>query len=263
MGIIRGKSKFNSWKEARPDIRRIGRELGVEYVLEGSVRRAGNRLRIAAQLIRVNLSARHFTHRNLNRKGAKMKLKLFIGLVVVCATSVPGWGQTHPSGGGKSEIAKAANQAQDLQPGVMRNWDVAMQLSLGVADAMPADKYDFRAAKGVRTFGEQVTHTAGVIAQLLSWVTDKPAPPNGVNTFDQLKTKEEMMAAFRKTVGEGTEALKKMTDKQLAEKVETQFFGKTTRYDVLMNLIGHTNRQYGQMVVYLRLNGIVPPNSRN
>lgn len=191
-----------------------------------------------------------------------MKLKLFI-LVIVCATSVPGWGQTQPSGGGRPDLAQAAIQAQDLQPAVMRNWNVAMQLSLGVADAMPADKYDFRAAKGVRTFAEQVAHTAGVIAQLLSWVMDKPAPTGGVNTFDQLKTKEELMAAFRKTVGEGAEALKNMTDKQLAEKVETQFFGKTTRYDVLMNLIGHTNRQYGQMVVYLRLNGIVPPNSRD
>ena len=42
-----------SYKGVNRDVREIGRELGVETIVEGSVRRAGDDLRITAQLVRV------------------------------------------------------------------------------------------------------------------------------------------------------------------------------------------------------------------
>lgn len=127
---------------------------------------------------------------------------------------------------------------------------------------MPDEKFRFRPSPGARTFLEQVNHTTGVMAQLLAWVAGTPSPPGGNDTYMKLATRAEAIGALRRTIEDGDAVLKRMTDEQLAGLVDTQFFGRTSRQDVLANAIGHTNRQYGQFVVYLRANGITPPASR-
>lgn len=53
LGVIARTSAMR-YKGTRKDIGRIGRELGVDYLVEGSVRRADDRVRISAQLIQVS-----------------------------------------------------------------------------------------------------------------------------------------------------------------------------------------------------------------
>ena len=48
--VIARNSSF-AYRGKTVDVNRIARELGVRYILEGSVRRGGSRLRITAQLI--------------------------------------------------------------------------------------------------------------------------------------------------------------------------------------------------------------------
>ena len=48
--VIARNSTF-TYKGQSPDVKQVGRELGVRYVLEGSVRKGGNRVRITGQLI--------------------------------------------------------------------------------------------------------------------------------------------------------------------------------------------------------------------
>ena len=48
--VIARNSSF-TYKGRAVDVKQVGRELGVRYVLEGSVRKAGNRIRVTAQLI--------------------------------------------------------------------------------------------------------------------------------------------------------------------------------------------------------------------
>ena len=146
---------------------------------------------------------------------------------------------------------------------LLTSLEQAGELALGVAEAMPADKYDFRPTKEVRTFGEQVKHVAGVYANLMSWVRGVKSPPAGNDVFMQLKTKDEIVAALRKTIEENKVSLKRMPAARLAGRIKTEFFGKASRAFVAQMVIGHTNRHYGQMVVYLRLNGVVPPISRD
>lgn len=151
---------------------------------------------------------------------------------------------------------------QALRKDLLMNYTQAAELAIGVADAMPAEKYDFRPVKEVFTFGEQITHLAARYVVMMSWATGKPEPPDGMDVFKKLKTKAEIMTAFRQAVTDSQAALGKMTDRQLLGLVATPFFGKTSRANVVMLLSGHTNRHYGQVVIYLRLNGIVPPLSR-
>lgn len=170
-----------------------------------------------------------------------MKLCLALVLFIFCA--LPAFGQA-------------------LRKDLLLNYTQAAELALGVADALPAEKYDYRPVKEVFTFGEQITHLAARYVVMMSWATGQPEPPEGMEVFKKLKTKNEIMPAFRQAVAAGQAALDKMTDKQLLGLVATPFFGKTSRANVVMLLNGHTNRHYGQVVVYLRLNGIVPPLSR-
>jgi TolB-like protein/class 3 adenylate cyclase/Tfp pilus assembly protein PilF len=53
--VIARNSSF-TYKGRAVDVKQVGRELGVRYVLEGSVRKAGNRIRVTAQLIEAGTS---------------------------------------------------------------------------------------------------------------------------------------------------------------------------------------------------------------
>ena len=79
--------------------------------------------------------------------------------------------------------------------------------------------------------------------------------------LDNLKTKEEIISELRRIIGEGAAVIKRVAGKTDSDVVESQFFGKTTRRFLLMQAIAHNNNHYGQLVYFLRLNGITPPGS--
>jgi len=54
--VIARNSTF-TYKGRAVDVKQVGRDMGVRYVLEGSVRKAGNRVRITAQLIEAETAA--------------------------------------------------------------------------------------------------------------------------------------------------------------------------------------------------------------
>ena len=49
--FVTARNSTFAYKGQAVDVKRVGREMGVRYVVEGSVRRAGNRIRVSAQLI--------------------------------------------------------------------------------------------------------------------------------------------------------------------------------------------------------------------
>lgn len=183
-----------------------------------------------------------------------MKKLFAITLILfACAVTVPAQANK------KAEMPAAQVGKRE----VISNWAQSAQLVTMNADAMPADKFDFRPASGVRSHAEQVKHVAGSAAVLMAWVLGKGLPKGGNDVYMHLKTKDEIMATLKKDFQSYTDAMKQMTEAQFAEQVETEFFGKVSRADIVMKLMGHNNRHYGQLVVYLRLNGIVPPASRD
>jgi len=60
--VIARNSSF-AYKGRAVDIKQVGRELGVRYVLEGSVRKSGNRVRITGQLIDASTAAHLWANR--------------------------------------------------------------------------------------------------------------------------------------------------------------------------------------------------------
>jgi uncharacterized damage-inducible protein DinB len=141
------------------------------------------------------------------------------------------------------------------------------------AEAMPEDKYNFSPEslnipgsdyKGVRTFAMEVKHIA--TANYLFWcaVTGEamPAGIKGPNGPDDLKTKADIVKFLKDSYAVGHKAAATLTNDNPL-KVVTYAMGKGPRLSLATNPIAHANDHYGQMVEYLRMNGIVPPASRN
>jgi hypothetical protein len=140
------------------------------------------------------------------------------------------------------------------------------------AEAMPADKFDFTPAtlnipgaayKDVRTFAQLVKHTATANYRLWTNITGEKMPENikGTNGPDELKTKAEIIQFLKDSFAVGHRAAKTVTAQNALE--ETAWFrGTAPRLFVASAAVIHDADEYGQMIEYLRMNGIVPPASR-
>jgi uncharacterized damage-inducible protein DinB len=137
------------------------------------------------------------------------------------------------------------------------------------ADAMPADKFDFAPTngefKGVRTFAQQIKHVAAVNYELAAALLEQKPP---VDIGDEsgpasLTSKDEIMKYLKDSFAYAHKAIATITDKNLTETVRSPFGeGHVSRMALAMGFGSHTMDHYGQMVVYLRMNGIIPPASR-
>jgi hypothetical protein len=132
---------------------------------------------------------------------------------------------------------------------------------VGAAEAMPADKYDFAPPttygeyKGVRTFAEQVKH----VIEANEYYLHDPAMPlkDNRDAIGKLKTKEEIIAALKESFVGAHKLVDGMTPQNAFVMTESG-----TRAGMASMGIAHMLDHYGQMVEYLRMNGIVPPASR-
>jgi hypothetical protein len=131
---------------------------------------------------------------------------------------------------------------------------------------MPADKYGFAPKdgefKGVRTFGEQVKHVACANVAFFNEVEHKE-PPAGCETGgpSPARTKAELMLYLKDSFAYAGEVMRRLTPANAMDPVEGPYGGKTTRLGISTLAVWHATDHYGQLVVYLRMNGIVPPAS--
>jgi hypothetical protein len=137
------------------------------------------------------------------------------------------------------------------------------------ADAMPEDKFDFAPTsgefKGVRNFGEQIKHVAAVNyffgAAILS--EKVPVDVGGEDGPALIKTKSEIMNYLKDSFAYVHRAVQTIDEKNLVQPIKSPFGeGKVTRLGIATAVSSHAYDHYGQMVEYLRMNGIIPPASR-
>lgn len=138
---------------------------------------------------------------------------------------------------------------------------------LSLAEAMPAERYDLAptegAVAGVRTFGEQVTHVAAVIFMTSALVLEERSPygPGTHNNGpDDIRSKAEVIQFLKASLVYARSAMASLTAANHLESVPSAF-GPMPRSAIAAGVAYHSFNHYGQMVVYARLNGIVPPAS--
>ncbi len=136
-----------------------------------------------------------------------------------------------------------------------------------IADAMPAAGYGFKPTGGaftdVRTFGEQVKHVACSNFAFFNEI-EKKEPPAGCGTGGPhpATTKAELTAYLRESFAYAGRVMRTMTAANALEPAGGPYGGMSTRLGLTTLAVWHASDHYGQLVVYLRMNGIVPPASQ-
>lgn len=139
-----------------------------------------------------------------------------------------------------------------------------------LVEAMPADKFSFAPAngefKGVRTFADQAKHVAAVVylVAAASMSEKPPVDTGGENGPADVKSKEQIIAFLKSAFAYGHKAAQALTAENQLQMVKSPFGDGEMARAAAVNIIGwHSFDHYGQMVEYARMNGIVPPASRN
>jgi uncharacterized damage-inducible protein DinB len=143
------------------------------------------------------------------------------------------------------------------------------------AEAMPEDKFNFTPVtlgikgseyKGVKTFAEEVRHVAAT--NFLFWAPiageKPPMDLGGDNGPESLKTKAEIIKFLKDSFALGHRAAKSLTQENVLQTIPAPYNSKqqVTRLYLASFAVWHAFDHYGQMVEYLRMNGIIPPASR-
>jgi uncharacterized damage-inducible protein DinB len=160
-----------------------------------------------------------------------------------------------PTVGGSS--AQLAELRQD--------WRDQKAVMMKLANAMPAEKFGYRPTPAQRTYGEQILHVAGGNVAVMKLLGGTRQPPKHVlEGSAKTLTKKEIVKALSEAYDYGEKVLAEQTAESINMRLSKDLpsFGGSTRARVVWSLLSHAMDIYGQMVVYARLNGIVPPASR-
>ncbi|MBM3772889.1 MAG: DinB family protein [Acidimicrobiia bacterium] len=165
-------------------------------------------------------------------------------------------------------MADPAAQRVTLSTDLIKDWRAQQETMMRLADAMPESAFGFKPTPPQRSFGEQVLHVAGANIMLMKFLGGKTsAPPivdKDLSIFGLKATsKADILQALQQSYTFGDAVLREFPDDALVQTVQgPPWIGEATRAKMVYFTMGHALDIYGQMVVYLRLNGVVPPASR-
>ncbi|HEV2305206.1 MAG TPA: DinB family protein [Candidatus Acidoferrales bacterium] len=145
---------------------------------------------------------------------------------------------------------QAARKAAGPEGVLLRNWNDIGRKIIAMAEDWPADKYNYRPNKQVRTFGQILAHVAEVNYYAINPATGKSTKglqddPKGY------QTKAQIVAFVKKSFADGAAALKAGGNA-----------GAMAHLGDWVGIIEHSGEHYGNLVTYYRNNGVVPPESR-
>ena len=148
---------------------------------------------------------------------------------------------------------------------------LAERVIVSAADAMPADKYGFAPTdgefKGVRTFGQQIKHLAAAnhILAAAALGEEPPADAGDETGPEAARTKPEILEYLKASFAHLGKAIDAVGEKEPAVRsspISPLRSTEVTRLALVVESLAHAFDHYGQMVEYLRMNGVVPPASR-
>lgn len=174
------------------------------------------------------------------------------GIVTLSVLLAAPIGAQAPSGG--------ANPVSDAIRG---GWNTAKQNLSRSAKVMPDDKFAFKPVDTVRSFGAILAHVAGANYIFCAAARGEKAP-HAEDAFEKTaKTKAEIVKALEDSYKYCDAAYTALNDAGLGQGITAPFTGgKSTKAEALMSNTGHLQEHYGNLVTYLRINGLVPPSSQ-
>src|SRR5262249_25922377 len=154
---------------------------------------------------------------------------------------------------------ESIGQAASLNAELLKDWIDQRAIMMKIADAMPEEKFSYKSTPAQRDYGQQILHVAGGNIMYLRFFGGK-APAAAMNR--NATSKADILKALADSFDYGTALIQEQTDQSMLQIIQTNaYLGPSSKARVIYFLIGHTWDIYGQMAVYLRLNGITPPRS--
>jgi uncharacterized damage-inducible protein DinB len=145
---------------------------------------------------------------------------------------------------------------------VLDSWnDIGRKLT-AMAEDFPEDKYDFKPTPAQRSFAEQLLHAAGSCYYFTNPAMGLKPPASEDPKREQYKSKADVVAFVKKAFADGAAAIQSKGDKGMMTEVVYYPGQKARVMDIAYGIIEHSGEHYGQLVVYYRLAGLVPPESR-
>jgi uncharacterized damage-inducible protein DinB len=162
-----------------------------------------------------------------------------------------------------SKKETATKPAPGPSKAVLDSWNEVGRKLIAMAEDFPEDKYDFKPTPAQRSFAEQLLHAAGANYFFTNLAKGEKPPAEEDPKRDQYKTKADVAAFVKKSFTDGAEAIKAKGDKGMSELVVDPDSHTQVRVsDLAYALIEHDGEHYGQLAVYYRTAGLVPPESR-
>jgi hypothetical protein len=141
-------------------------------------------------------------------------------------------------------------------------WNYVGHKLTEIAEDFPEDKYDFKPNPAERSFAEQLLHAAGGNYFFINPAKGVKAPEGDPKRADY-KTKAAVVDFVRKSFADGAALIQSKGDAGLNDLLIDPISGRQVRFgDQAWGFIEHSGEHYGQLVVYYRVAGLVPPDSR-
>lgn len=199
-------------------------------------------------------------------------IKAIAIVVIVCSISSVG---VFAQAGSAAAKPAQASEAPTIASVLNRQLSGIERNIMGAAEAVPEDKYDFSPATAnipgdfktpepVRTLSQQFKHIGDALEAYGSAILgQKREETAGENGPKNVKTKQEVIAFLKTEFVKGHSAIDTITQQNAVEQIQGPFGNaKVTRLALAVGMVGHSNNHYGQIIEYLRMNGMVPPESQ-
>jgi len=157
----------------------------------------------------------------------------------------------------------APKPAKGLSQSVLEQWNDVGRKLIAMAEDFPEDKYDFKPTPAQRSFAEQLLHAAGANYFFINIANGEKPPAEEDPSRAKYKTKADVVAFVKKSFEDGAAAIRAKGDAGLAGMMVDPFANQQVRvFEWAYGFMEHSGEHYGQLVVYYRLAGLVPPESR-
>ena len=158
---------------------------------------------------------------------------------------------------------RAGTAANSISDEVRAHWQHTRDMMLTIAAAVPEDKYDFKPVPEVRSFREMLMHMVTDTQLHVGYVggVSREESERLTAKYAKLKTRAEFLKALGESYDYGDKILADLNDQNALEMVTGMRGERMTRISAYMHALHDIVDHYGNLVVYLRLNGIVPPST--
>jgi len=156
-----------------------------------------------------------------------------------------------------------AQSLTDIKTQMIKDWERAKSYTIDYLNTMPADKYSFKAVDSIRSFAQQMLHLTQGNYYLMSNATDQKPPSffqSDLEHSPTAQTKDSVMYYVTASYDYCIDAVKNSDVKNWFEKKKTMH--DETRFALMNKAFEHQTHHRGQTTIYIRLQGIRPPNER-